>query len=51
VDSVYGSWIECFGNVNEDGKTVQEGGNLGLDTEEGEETGKMDSWNTTSREI
>jgi hypothetical protein len=51
VDVVYGSWTECFGKVNEDGKTVQEGRNSGLDTEEEEENGKIDSWNTTSREI
>jgi hypothetical protein len=51
VDVVYGSWTECFGKVNEDGKTVQEGWNSSLDTEEEEENGKIDSWNTTSREI
>jgi hypothetical protein len=51
VDSVYGSWTECFGKVNEDGKTVEEDCNSSLDTEEGEEKGKNDSWNTTSREI
>jgi hypothetical protein len=51
VDSVYGSLTKCFGKVNEDSKTVEEDCNLGLDTKEGEEKGKIDSWNTTSRKI